>query len=1049
MNRTILVLDDSLTVRMDLSEALEAAGHHLVLCATAEEARAALATQPIDVVILDVLLPDVDGIAFISEIRASAFGADATVLVLSSEAAVKDRIRGLQTGADEYIGKPYDLGYLVAKVGEIVGVDRGADRQTILIIDDSATSRAELGQACEDAGYAVITAEDGVEGLRLAAARRPSAVVVDGVLPGIDGPTVIRRLRLDEALRGVPCLLLTASDDEGAEVRALDSGADAFVRKEEDTEVVLAKLAALLRQSSSTVPVAATSLLSPKKILAVDDSPTFLHELTGALRDEGYEVVVARSGEEALELVAVELVDCILLDVVMPGLDGHETCRRIKAAPVLRDVPLIMLTAVDDRTAMIEALGAGADDYIPKSSDFEVVSARVRAQLRRKQFEDENRRVREELLRTELEAAEARAARELAESKAVAEVELRSSQAFLESIVRNIPDMIVVKDAATLRFETINPAGEELLGHRQDELVGRTDHELFPADVADALAATDREVLARGALLDIPAEEVLTPHRGRRVLHTKKLLISAPDGRPRYVLAISEDITERRLAEEELRHAKSEAERANRAKSMFLSRMSHELRTPLNAVLGFGQLLELDDLDDGQRESVTQILRGGTHLMRLINEVLDISRIEAGEMALSLEPVAVADAVGEAVDLVRPMAAGRTITLALPPSPVVPVFVRADRQRLKQVLLNLLSNAIKYNREGGTVTVACTAVAPDRLRLAVADTGPGIPADRLDQLFSPFERLGAENSTIEGTGLGLALTRRLVEAMDGTIGVDSVAGEGSTFWVELVQAEAPAFTPPPEASGPAAGADPARSTTVLFVEDNLANVRLVERIVEMRPLATLLVAMQGQLGFELAALHHPDLVLLDLNLPDLGGEVVLRRLKEDDRTRDIPVVIVSADASQSQVERLREAGAAGYLTKPFQVVELLALIDGQGASPAPAVADASVVEQLRALGSREQLEELVAVFAATTAESVEALRLAFDEGALADAARILHSLKGSAGSFGAAEVSSRAAAFEALVATDPPADVLARTFAELEAAIAAAITGVGEQLLGD
>jgi signal transduction histidine kinase len=256
---------------------------------------------------------------------------------------------------------------------------------------------------------------------------------VDGILPGIDGPTVIRHVRLDAALRGIPCLLLTASEDQGAELRALDAGADAFVRKDEDIELILAKLAATLRGATVAATRDTVSLLGPKRILAVDDSVTYLQELASTLRGEGYDMVLAQSGEEALELLAIQSVDCILLDLLMPGLGGEETCRRIKSAPIVREIPLIMLTALEDRMAMLQGLGAGADDYISKSSEFEVLKARVRAQIRRKQFEDENRRIREELLRKELDAAKASAAQELAEARAVLIEELKGKNEELEA----------------------------------------------------------------------------------------------------------------------------------------------------------------------------------------------------------------------------------------------------------------------------------------------------------------------------------------------------------------------------------------------------------------------------------------------------------------------------------------------------------------------------------------------------------------------------------------------------------------------------------------
>jgi DNA-binding response OmpR family regulator/signal transduction histidine kinase len=425
MTTTVLIVDDSLTVRMNLADAFEAAGFNALPCATMAKARAVLAGEPVPLAILDVLLPDGDGIDLLKEIRANPAMAATLILMLSSEAEVKDRVRGLQTGADDYIGKPYDSEYVVARARELLRTRTAPARDgpSILIIDDSPTFRDELRRALERAGYAVLAAPNGEEGLRLAAIHRPDALIVDGVMPGMDGPTVVRRIRLDAALRGTPCLLLTASEDRGAELHALDAGADAFVRKEDDLEVILARLAAALR-SATTAPPDAAALLGPKRLLVVDDSETYLQEISAVLRGDGYDVVMARSGEQALEMLAVQPVDCVLLDLVMPGLGGKETCRRIKASPVIRHVPLIMVTSVEDRNAMMEGLAFGADDYIAKSSEFEVLKARVRTQIRRKQFEDEYRRIREDLLRSELEVAAARAARQVAEARAAMSEEL-------------------------------------------------------------------------------------------------------------------------------------------------------------------------------------------------------------------------------------------------------------------------------------------------------------------------------------------------------------------------------------------------------------------------------------------------------------------------------------------------------------------------------------------------------------------------------------------------------------------------------------------------
>lgn len=383
--------------------------------------------------------------------------------------------------------------------------------------------------------------------------------------------------------------------------------------------------------------------------------------------------------------------------------------------------------------------------------------------------------------------------------------------------------------------------------------------------------------------------------------------------------------TEAALQERDL--AKLSAERANQAKSEFLSRMSHELRTPLNAVLGFAQLLEMEALNSEQQEHVQHILKGGRHLLTLINEVLDISRIEAGRMTLSLEPVSVSSVLGEAVDLIRPQAAGRNIQLVMQSPWKETIYVLADRQRMKQVLLNLLSNAVKYNREGGTLTVSCEAAPDSRCRLTVADTGGGIPPALMSRLFTPFDRLGAD-ATTEGTGLGLVLSRSLTMGMGGTLSVDSMEGRGTSASVELPLSEPPAARVTAMVPDTVQGAPvPGGTFTILYVEDNLPNYQLVERLVAKRRGVKLIGAMQGKLGVELAVAHRPDVILLDLNLPDIQGDEVLLRLREHPETATIPVVMLSADAMQGQVDKLLAAGAQKYLTKPIEVAQFYALLD--------------------------------------------------------------------------------------------------------------------------
>jgi PAS domain S-box-containing protein len=418
-------------------------------------------------------------------------------------------------------------------------------------------------------------------------------------------------------------------------------------------------------------------------------------------------------------------------------------------------------------------------------------------------------------------------------------------------------------------------------------------------------------------------------------------------------------VFERKRADAALQEAKQAAEAANRAKSEFLSRMSHELRTPLNAILGFTQLLEMGSPSPRQRLHLEQILKGGQHLLELINEVLDLARIEAGRIQLSLEPIRVRHLCAEVRDLIQPLAEQRGIHFAAPSplplshpgergakDPLSPgwerrrgegapcgeepdLYVLADNQRLKQVLLNLVSNAVKYNREQGSVTLTWEELPPGRVRLSVRDTGPGLPPEKRDRLFNPFDRLGAEATAVEGTGLGLVLSKRLTEAMGGTLSFTSTVGQGTTFFVELpkVTGALEQLAQRRAAAAPApAQASPA-SRTVLYIEDNLDNLALIEGIVAYRPQVRLLSAMQGGLGLDLARQHHPDVILLDVHLPDMQGDEVLRQLQADPRLRGTPVVVISADATPSQAARLCAAGASAYLAKPIDVARFLTLLD--------------------------------------------------------------------------------------------------------------------------
>ena len=391
---------------------------------------------------------------------------------------------------------------------------------------------------------------------------------------------------------------------------------------------------------------------------------------------------------------------------------------------------------------------------------------------------------------------------------------------------------------------------------------------------------------------------------------------------------LEEKVQERTHAYKE---AKDEADRANRAKSEFLSRMSHELRTPMNAILGFGQLLEMEVSDELSKLNVQEILRAGDHLLKLINEILDLSKIETGALSLSLENVHLSMIVEECFALIKPLAEEKGVHVVNELSCVGDHVISVDYTRFKQVLLNLLSNAIKYNRNEGTVTVNCEVVSRQRLRISVSDSGIGLSEEQQEQLFKPFERVGAEDTAIEGTGIGLVITKHLVEQMGGDIGVNSQPGQGSTFWVEIALAECNSqvcsqLYPQKilEQQG-AKALSPAK--TILYIEDNPANLRLVEQVVSRQTPYIFISAHDALLGLHMAEAQKPDLILLDINLPGMDGYKALSKLQAQEETRNIPVIAISANAMTRDVQRGVGAGFKDYLTKPINIEKLLAVIN--------------------------------------------------------------------------------------------------------------------------
>jgi PAS domain S-box-containing protein len=503
---------------------------------------------------------------------------------------------------------------------------------------------------------------------------------------------------------------------------------------------------------------------------------------------------------------------------------------------------------------------------------------------------------------------------------------LRDQQFYTRSLIESNIDAIITTDPSGIIADA-NKQMETLTGCTRDELIGAPFKNYF-TDPGRAEASIKR-VLSEKKLSNY--ELTVRAMDGKEtVVSFNASTFYDRDRKLQGVFAAARDVTERKLMDRELENAKSVAEKANLAKSDFLSSMSHELRTPLNAILGFAQLLEGSSPPptDAQGVKLNQIIKAGWYLLELINQILDLAVIESGKLLLSRESVSLIDVMLECQAMIEPQARKRDIHINFLPFDTS-WFANADRTRVKQVLINLLSNAIKYNREHGTVEVACSMNNPERIRISVKDSGKGLSAEKLAQLFQPFNRLGQETGTEEGTGIGLVVTRQLIELMGGKIGVKSTVDAGSEFWIELARDVMPQLAAEDilhtELALPVQGIahrNPPRHT-LLYVEDNPANMMLVEQIIENHPHITMLSARDGNLGIALARAHLPDMILMDINLPGMNGFQALKLLREDPKTKHIPVIAISANAMPRDVEKGMEAGFFRYITKPIKVSEFM------------------------------------------------------------------------------------------------------------------------------
>jgi PAS domain S-box-containing protein len=847
----------------------------------------------------------------------------------------------------------------------------GNQKYRILVVDDEGIIAMDLQLKLRNLGYDVpAIAHSAEQAIEKVTELQPDLVLMDinmgGAMDGIEAAACIGERY------GTPVIFLTAYADKATLERAklaepygyivkpfseteLRVAVEIAVYKSQTTQLLRmrtrqqAAIAEFGQLALSSMPLealmedAASRIADTLKVEYCDVLEVLPDEKTLLLRaGVGWREGLVGQATMSSEAASSEAGYTLIASPVI--VDELTTETRFKCSPLLHEHAIVsgMSVIIHGSARPFGVLGAYSKTQRTFTQDdvnfLQPIANVISQAIQRKGAEDALRQSHDKL---EMRVTERTAA--LAQTNAELETQVSERQRAETEVRRSRQELQSFIDAMSTLAAKVAPDGTFLIVNKVAfDASGLSREEYMKTNFLDGPWWTfDSEVQARvkhvfgQALSGVPInyDENIFVFGQERMINFSLIPMRDDGGDVEYLIAEARDITELKQTEEALQQAKIEADRANLAKSEFLSRMSHELRTPMNAILGFAQLLEMDELDAEQRQGVEQILKGGRHLLDLINEVLDIARIESEQPLMEIERVPVLEALAGAFDLVQPLALRRNVTLCSNWSAAEGLYVVADKRRFKQVLLNLLSNAVKYNRLGGTATLSSAPAGEGRLRITISDTGIGIPADKITGLFTPFERLGAEHTGVEGTGLGLALSKRLVEAMGGSITARSTPGVGATFEVELPLA---APRPPqiePQVVGGATPRQLARAgetqIVVLYIEDNLANFGLVQNILRHRPEIKMLAAMQGRLGIELAIEHRPDLILLDIHLPDIDGYEVLRLLRKEPDTREITVIVVSSDVTPPEIERLRAAGADDYLTKPLDLKHIIGVMDAR------------------------------------------------------------------------------------------------------------------------
>lgn len=849
------------------------------------------------VIIMDIVFKegDVAGADVIARIK-NKQQAFPPVIFISVRDDVEVRLAAARAGANRYFCKPLEMKKLIQTLDGLTA-RLTAQPYRVLLIDDDEILLEYYSTVLRDAGMDVDTLSNPMEGLKALTEFKPDITVMDVYMPACSGPELAQVIRQDDAWAMMPIMFLSTESDLNRQLAAMNLGGDDFLVKPVEAGHLVAAVFARAKRARWT--------------------NRLNKDLQHTLRENQYQIItmdqhdIVSTTDIKGKILSVNDRFCTVSGYSREELLGQNH-RMLKSGihnPSLYEELWSTISTGKIWRGTICNRKKNGDEYwvestiVPflddKGIPYKYVSARTDI--------TESRRSRERLERGQLYAG-----------IGTWDWDIRSNDVYWSSKVKQLYGYS--SEISEVKYEHfIN------IVHPEDK-----------SAVEDAINAC----LEQGIKYDIE-HRVVWPDGSVHWMLERGDVLRNEDGEPLHFLGVVQDITQQKSAELDLIEARKEAEVANRAKSQFLSSMSHELRTPMNAILGFSQLLTMDTkqpLNEVQKDSLDEIHKAGKHLLELINDVLDLAKVEAGRIDLSIEEIVTAEVISESLQLIAPLAQKRGIEVTLTQDGAEFTIeqllslnnaVRADRVRLKQVLLNLLSNAVKYNRENGKIIIDCSSADNNLTRISVIDTGIGMDSMQQSQLFKAFERLGAEQTEVEGSGIGLMITKNIIELMGGTIGMTSQPNVGSTFWVEL-----PSDTLHPalrndidEKTQPQNFVDMEYERTVLYIEDNPANLRLIAQVLGQSPSLHLWSAHEPQLGLELATEHQPDLILLDINLPGIDGYEVLKRLRQQETTRHIPVIAISANAMPCDIKKGMNAGFNNYITKPIDITIFLQAIE--------------------------------------------------------------------------------------------------------------------------